>query len=271
MYETVRELETYDPSFVSVTYGAGGSTRELTHSLVTRIHKQANIPVVPHLTCVGHSRDQVFQILDHYAQAGAKAVLALKGDPPGGAGSVFCDDGFKYAVDLVRFIKEYNETGRHPERDGFVIGVAGFPEGHPSTPNRLKEMDYFKAKVDAGADYVCTQLFFDNHAFFDFRDRCQIAGINIPVIAGIMPIVSLNGMMRMGELAGGTCFPARLQKALARAEGDASAVREVGIQYASTQCAELLDESVHGIHFYTLNQSQATRIIYRNLGLYRGD
>lgn len=268
LYDTVRELEAYHPSFVSVTYGAGGSTRELTHEVVTKIHKETRIPAVPHLTCVGHSRDEIYDILDHYAQAGVKAVLALRGDPPRDAVDYkYPADGFQHAAELVSFIKEYNATGRHPEKNGFAIGIAGFPEGHPATPNRLAEMDYFKAKVDAGADYICTQLFFDNHSFFDFRDRCRLAGITVPILAGIMPITSLSGMKRMAELSGGTCFPARLIKALNRAGGNPEAIQEVGIQYASTQCAELLDESVDGIHFYTLNQSHATRIIYRNLGL----
>lgn len=265
LYETVSELEPYQPAFVSVTYGAGGSTRRLTHDVVTRIQKETNIPAVPHLTCAGHSREDITNMLDHYASAGVKAVLALRGDPPKGA--VNADSEFEHAADLVRFIRKYNETGKHPDPRGFAIGVAGFPEGHPATPNRLQEMDYFKAKVDAGADYICTQLFFDNNAFFDFRERCRLAGITLPILAGIMPITSLPGMKRMAELSGGTCFPARLLKALNRAGGDASAVQEVGIQYASTQCAGLLDAEVDGIHFYTLNQSHATRIIYRNLGL----
>lgn len=267
LFETVRELEPYRPAFVSVTYGAGGSTRELTHEVVTRIQRETSIPTVPHLTCVGHTRDDIRRILDHYAQAGVKAVLALRGDPPRGSGDdVYPPGGFRHAAELVSFIKEYNDQGRHPHPKGFAIGIAGFPEGHPATPNRLKEMDYFKAKVDAGADYICTQLFFDNHSFFDFRDRCRLAGITLPILAGIMPITSVPGMERMAELSGGTCFPARLLKALNRAGGDPDAVTEVGIQFASSQCAELLDESVDGIHFYTLNQSRATRIIYRHLG-----
>ncbi len=268
LYETVRELEPYNPAFVSVTYGAGGSTRELTHEVVTRIQNETNIPAVPHLTCVGHSKSEIRDILDHYARTGVRAVLALRGDPPKGAVNYeYPADGFKHAAELVAFIKEYNASGNHPHPGGFTIGVAGFPEGHPATPNRLLEMDYFKAKADAGADYICTQLFFDNHAFLDFRDRCRLAGVSIPILAGIMPITSLAGMRRMAELSGGTCFPARLIKALNRADGDPAAVREVGIQYASSQCAELLDEGADGLHFYTLNQSHATRIIYRNLGL----
>ena len=268
LYRTVRELESYLPSFVSVTYGAGGSTRELTRDVVMQIQTETSIPTVPHLTCVGHTREEIDSILQKYAQAGVKAVLALRGDPPRGAVNYdHSQDEFQQAADLVRFIREFNESGRHPDPGGFAIGVAGFPEGHPSTPNRLKEMEYLKAKVDEGADYICTQLFFDNHHFFDYRERCLLAGIKIPILAGIMPVTSLSGFRRMAELSGGTCFPARLLKALNRAGDDASAIIEVGIHYSSSQCSELLDNDVSGIHFYTLNQSHATREIYKNLGL----
>jgi methylenetetrahydrofolate reductase (NADPH) len=174
---------------------------------------------------------------------------------------------FPQAVDLVRFIKKF--TG-HPDKRGFGIGVAGFPEGHPATPNRLLEMDHLKAKVDAGADYICTQLFFDNHDFYDFRDRCALAGIEAPIIAGIMPVTSLSSMKRMAELAGGSRFPAKLLKALQRANGTPEAVREIGLHYATEQCADLLDNGVAGIHLYTLNQSTATREICQRLGLVRG-
>lgn len=181
LYQTIRELEPYHPSFVSVTYGAGGSTRELTREVVLRIQHESRIPTVPHLTCVGHSREEVWSILDQYAQAGVRAVLALRGDPPRGTENYNRDaDAFRHAAELVAFIREYNESGRHPDPDGFAIGVAGFPEGHPSTPNRLREMDFLKAKVEAGADYICTQLFFDNHSFLDYRERCLLAGSRCP-------------------------------------------------------------------------------------------
>ena len=154
----------------------------------------------------------------------------------------------------------------HPDSKGFGIGVAGFPEGHPSTPNRLEEMDYLKAKVDAGADYICTQLFFDNHDFYDFRERCELAGINVPILAGIMPITSVGGMKRMAQLALGARFPAKLLRALDRAN-DAEAVKRVGVHWATEQSRDLLDNQVRGIHFYTLNKSDATRQIYQSLGL----
>ena len=144
--------------------------------------------------------------------------------------------------------------------------MAGFPEGHPATPNRLKEMDYLKQKVDAGADYVCTQLFFDNHDFYDFRERCDLAGVRVPIIAGIMPITSKAGMVRMAELALGARFPAALLRAVNRCADD-EAVARVGVHWATEQCRDLLHHGVRGLHFYTLNRSDATRQVYRNLGV----
>jgi methylenetetrahydrofolate reductase (NADPH) len=253
---------------VSVTYGAGGSTRELTHDLVLRIRQTTNIPPVPHLTCVGHTRDEIDAILTRYAEAGVSNILALRGDPPKDQPDYDWSQGdFRFAADLVAHIRKFNESGKHPDPRGFGIGVAGFPEGHPATPNRVAELDFMKAKVDAGADYICTQLFFDNHDFFDYRERCDLAGIHIPIVAGIMPVTSTSGMKRMAELAAGARYPAKLIKALDRAKSNPEAVERAGIHYAAQQCAELLDASVAGIHLYTLNKSHATRQIYASLGL----
>ncbi len=270
LYETIRELETLSPSFVSVTYGAGGSTRELTHDLVVRIKETTGIPPVPHLTCVGHTREEIDAILTRYAKAGVNNILALRGDPPKDQPDYDWTQGdFRYASDLVAHIKNFNETGEHPDPRGFGIGVAGFPEGHPATANRVDELAFLKAKFEAGADYICTQLFFDNHDFCDFRDRCTIEGITAPIIAGIMPVTSLSSMKRMAELAAGARYPAKLLKTLNRAAAneDPGAVERAGIHYAAQQCAELLDQGVSGIHFYTLNKSHATRQIYSSLGL----
>ncbi|MGJ8634714.1 MAG: methylenetetrahydrofolate reductase [NAD(P)H] [Luteolibacter sp.] len=270
LYDTIRDLDTLAPSFVSVTYGAGGGTRELTHDLVVRIKQTTSIPPVPHLTCVGHTREEIDNVLTRYAEAGVSNILALRGDPPKNQPDYDWSQGdFRFAADLVTHIKKFNESGRHPDSRGFGIGVAGFPEGHPTTPNRVEELDHMKAKVDAGADYICTQLFFDNHDFFDYRDRCSLAGINVPIIAGIMPVSSRAGMKRMAELAAGARYPAKLIKALNRAsvKNDPKAVERAGIHYAAQQCAELLDNDVKGIHFYTLNKSHATRQIYASLGL----
>jgi methylenetetrahydrofolate reductase (NADPH) len=199
-------------------------------------------------------------------------ILALGGDPPREKPNYDRgQDAFRRAADLVRYIKQFNDTGRHPDRRGFGIGVAGFPEGHPATPNRLVEMDHLKAKVDAGADYIVTQLFFDNRDFYDFRERCDLAGIKAPIIAGVMPIASASGMRRMAELALGARFPAALLRAVNRACSngveDVEAVKRVGIHWATEQCRDLLDHQVRGIHFYTLNKSDATRRIYESLGL----
>ena len=250
-----------------MTYGAGGSTRELTHELVVRIKQTTSLDPVPHLTCVCHRQIEITEILERYARAGVSNILSLGGDPPQGMEYRKGDDDFQHAADLVRFIRKFNDRKIHPDRRGFGIGVAGFPEGHPATPNRLQEMDYLKQKVDAGADYVVTQLFFDNRDFFDFRDRCDLAGIRVPIIAGIMPITSLGGMKRMAELAAGARFPARLLLSLQRCQDDPESVARVGIHYASEQCHDLLEHKVRGIHFYTLNRSDATRRIFESLGL----
>src|SRR3954453_20383482 len=216
LYQTIRELETYMPSFVSVTYGAGGSTRDLTHDLVERIQNTTKLDPIPHLTCVSHNEQEISTILERYAKSCIGNILALGGDPPRGCAYDRSSDAFQHASDLVKFIKRYNEMGDHPDPRGFGIGVAGFPEGHPTTPNRLVEMDHLKAKVDAGADYIVTQLFFDNRDFYDFRERCEIAGIKIPIIAGLMPITSLATYKRIPELALGARYPARLQRTIKR-------------------------------------------------------
>jgi methylenetetrahydrofolate reductase (NADPH) len=268
LYENIAHLEALQPSFVSVTYGAGGSTRQLTHDLVLRLKQTTTLDPIPHLTCVCHNEREIEEILTKYAQAGVSNVLALGGDPPRDIQNYDRKaDAFHHAANLVSFIRHLNEGGGHPDRRGFGIGVAGFPEGHPNTPNRLDEMDHLKAKVDAGADYICTQLFFDNHDFYDFRERCELAGIRVPILAGIMPITSLGGMKRMAQLALGARYPAKLLRALGRASDDPEAVKQVGVHWATEQCRDLLDNQVRGIHFYTLNKSDATRQIYQSLGL----
>ena len=254
LLETVDELGKLNPAFVSVTYGAGGTTRERTREVVQKIIQDTSVPTIPHLTCIGHSREEMSEILNQYSEDQVGTILALRGDPPrdqpdydrGG-------DDFKFAGDLVAFIKDHSHE--------FEIGVAGFPEGHPATQNRLTEMDYFKSKVDQGADYICTQLFFDNHDFFDYRERCDLACINLPIVAGIMPITSLSSMKRMAELAAGSRFPARLLKHLSDAGDDPAAIRQAGIDHAIEQCQELIDQNVSGLHLYTLNKSSATREI----------
>ena len=265
LFRNIASLQGLAPSFVSVTYGAGGSTRERTHDLVVRIERETNLTAVSHLTCVCHTLDEMTAILDRYAESGVENVLALSGDVPKDR----CPydrsrDAFRYAEDLVKFVRSRTNCR---DRRGFGVGVAGFPEGHPSTPNRLLEMDFLKRKVDAGADYICTQLFFDNRDFYDFRERCDLAGIKVPIVAGIMPIEKKSGMVRMAELALGARFPAALLRAIKRCGDDDSAMARVGVHWATEQCRDLLDHQVRGIHFYTLNKSDATRQIYENLGV----
>ncbi|MBN2188184.1 MAG: methylenetetrahydrofolate reductase [NAD(P)H] [Chitinispirillaceae bacterium] len=255
----VSELAPLRPSWVSVTYGAGGSTRELTHDLVQRIGKETGLTVVSHLTCTGSTRKEIADILERYRAAGIVNIMALRGDPPkGDARFIKPENGFGHAAELVAFISK--------NFPGTSIGVAGYPEGHPETQNRLREIEYLKAKVDAGADYICTQLFFDNRDFYDFCERCAMAGITVPVIAGIMPVTSRRTMLRMADMALGTRYPARLLKALARADDDAG-FEKVGIHWATEQVRDLIDNRVRGIHFYTLNRSRATLRIYDSLGV----
>ena len=256
LFLSISELIPLQPAYVSVTYGAGGSTVDLTHDIVTRLQSETGLTVVSHLTCVGTSLEGIREILDSYYNSGIRNIMALRGDMPKGGAAPATD--FRYAADLVGYIKKsYPDMG---------IGVAGFPEGHPETPNRLKEIDHLKAKVDAGADYICTQLFFDNRDFYDFRERCELAGINIPIIAGIMPVTNQKGMVRMAELALGARFPASMLKAFSMAADD-KGFENVGIHWATEQVRDLIDHDVRGIHFFTLNRSKATLRIYDSLGI----
>lgn len=259
LYTNLEQLQALKPGYVSVTYGAGGSTRDLTHDLLVKLKKETSLEIVSHLTLVSHSKQEIKDILNRYSENGIDNIMALRGDPPGG-GSSFSPhpDGFRYAAELVEFIKN--------TKPQMGVGVAGFPEGHPETPNRLQEIRNLKAKVDAGADYICTQFFFDNNDFYDFVERCQLVGIKVPIVAGIMPVTSLKGMERMAQLALGSRFPARLMRQLERAEGD-DYVKNVGIHWATQQVQDLLENGVRGIHFYTLNKSEATREIYRSIGI----
>lgn len=260
LFYNMSSLVPQRPSYVSVTYGAGGATRAHTHELVTRLQRETNLTVVAHLTCVGSTRKEVLEILQKYAASGVENILALRGDPPQdeaerqamGVGE------FEYASDLVVFIKENFPT--------MGVGVAGFCEGHPATQNRLHEIDHLKRKVDAGADYIVTQLFFDNRDFYDFCERCRLADIDVPIIAGIMPITSKKNLKRMAELAAGSRFPAPLLRSIAWAEGK-EYVRNVGIHWATEQIRDLLHNNVAGIHLYTLNNSYASQQICESLGL----
>ncbi len=258
---TLEALAPLRPVFASVTYGAGGSTQGLTQKVVTELRQSDVFNPMPHLTCEGHTEAEIMVMLGAYARAGVGNILALRGDARGENGD------FRHAADLVRFIRRFNERGLHPDPRGFGIGVACFPEGHPATPNRVLEMEHLKAKVDAGADFLITQAFFDNHNFHDFRARCELAGIRAPVLAGVLPLTTEAGMRRMAELAGGMRYPATLIRALRRAGGDAEMFRRIALHHATEQCVDLLHRGVDGIHFYTLNQAAPVLEIHAKLGL----
>jgi methylenetetrahydrofolate reductase (NADPH) len=253
LWATLEDLRGLEPGFVSVTYGAGGSTRDRTIELVTRIKERTGIEAMAHLTCVGHTKDELSAILDRLAHARIENVLALRGDPPKGQ-AVFTrtEGGFEHASELVAFIREKDL--------GFSVGVAGYPEGHIETASREADLKHLKKKVDEGCDFVITQLFFDNAFYFDFVERARRVGINVPIVPGIMPITNYEQVQRFVRMCGAT-LPMRLQLALEKVKDDPAAVMQLGVAHATVQCMELLSRGVPGIHFYTLNKSPASRMI----------
>lgn len=249
---TIARLRELRPSFVSVTYGAGGSTREKTIDIVTRIRREHGIEAMAHLTCVGHDRHEIAAILDRLVASGIENVLPLRGDPPQGQRTfVRPVDGFGHASELVRFIRER----AYP----FCLGGAGYPEGHQECRDLAMDIAHLREKVDAGADFVITQLFYDNADYFAFVDRARAAGIRVPLLPGIMPITNVAQIERIASLCGAR-IPAELTERLHASDNDA-AVQAVGIDHATRQCRELLAGGAPGIHFYTLNQSPATAAI----------
>ncbi|QNN23626.1 methylenetetrahydrofolate reductase [NAD(P)H] [Planctomycetales bacterium ZRK34] len=263
--DNVTELKALGPTYVTCTYGAGGSTRQQTGQIVAELARELQVPAAAHLTCVGNSREQLIEVLEGFAAQGIANIVALRGDAPAAdasSGGVATfephPEGLRYANELVTLIRErFGDT--------FGIAVAGYPEGHIETPSRLTDLDNLKRKVDAGADMVMTQLFFDNRDFYDFVERCELAGITVPIVAGIMPIVTRAGIMKMAGLCGAR-LPSKLLKKLQAAGDDDEKVARVGIDWATRQCHDLLEHHVRGIHFYTLNRSNATIEIYRRLG-----
>jgi methylenetetrahydrofolate reductase (NADPH) len=257
LYKTIDELKPINPSYVSVTYGAGGSTREKTVALVERIQRELQIRAMAHLTCVGHTADEIGKILDDLWKAGIRNVLALRGDPPAGQSQfVATEGGFGNADELVAWVKS---------RNNFCIGVAGYPEGHPQCLNRTRDLEYLKRKVDNGGAFVTTQLFFDNADFYRFRDEARAMGIKVPIVAGIMPITNVSQIKRFVSMCGEK-IPHRLLTKLESIEtSNPDAVHQVGVDYAAMQCRDLLFNDVDGLHFYTLNKSKATVDICKSL------
>ena len=257
--KTIPALMELKPDFCSVTYGAGGTTRDKTLLIVDRIQKQHGLTAVAHLTCVNHTQEQVRELLAQIRTLGVKNILALRGDPPGGGEFAKTPGGFEYSRELVKFIREQN---------GFSIGVAGFPEGHVAC-KAGKETDwgYLREKISAGADFVLTQLFFDNADFYQFRDHLtQKLGVNVPIVPGIISILSGPQIKRFTALCGSRIPPA-LAAQLDQIGDDDAAAGEFGIEYATKQCEDLLKHGAPGIHFYTLNKPHSTTRILKNLGL----
>ena len=252
--QTIAELRELKPSFVSVTYGAGGSTRERTIEVVTRVKRETGIEAMAHLTCAGSTSDDLSGVLDRICDAGIENVLALRGDPPKGQTEFKAiEGGFRYASELVRFIR-----ARYDSK--LCLGGAGYPEKHPECGNPAVDLMNLKRKLDEGLDFVITQLFFNNQHYFEFVERARRAGIKVPILAGIMPILNASQVERFG-----VTIPYDLAEELDRRRDDPQSVMELGIAHATAQCIELLDRGVPGIHFYTLNRSTATREIYAAL------
>jgi len=256
LFQTIAALRPLQPSYVSVTYGAGGSTRRKTVDIVKRIKHEIGLESMAHLTCVGATREEIHSVLEELKEGGMENVLPLRGDPPKGADRfVKTEGGFGYANELVEFIR-----GRYP----FCLGAACYPEGHPEAPDLKADLDNLKRKVDAGVDFLITQLFFNNDDFFRFRDRAEAAGIKVPILAGIMPILSVKQTKRFTEMCGASIPPGLLAN-IEAVEDDAEAVRQLGAYHATRQCENLLAGGVAGLHFYTLNRSTATRAVYQTI------
>ena len=254
--KTIAELEVLNPSFVSVTYGAGGSTRERTRDIVIHIERDTGVTAMAHLTCVGHTADQLTGLLDEYRDAGISNILALAGDPPPDAPDAFDTGDFLHAVELVELIREHH---------GFSVGVAAHPEGHPRSPDLDTDRRHLAAKLEA-ADFGITQFFFEPEPYLSMVDDLAALGCSKPVIPGIMPVTNAGQVARFAQLAGAE-FPRHLAERFEAVADDVEAVRRLGVQLATELCERLLAEGVPGLHFYTLNRSTATREIATNLGL----
>lgn len=256
LFRTIAALKPLGPDYVSVTYGAGGSTRLKTVELVKRIKQEIGIEPMAHLTCVGSTREEIAEILDDLEAGGIENVLPLRGDPPQGQAQFqTVEGGFHYANELVAFIRP---------RYRFCLAGACYPERHPEAPDTAADLDNLKRKVDAGVDFLITQLFFDNADFYRFRDRAAAAGIDVPMLAGIMPIRNVKQIKRFTGMCGAS-LPKGLLDKIEAVEDDSEAVAQVGMYHSSRQCEDLLQHGVAGLHFYTLNRSSMTRAIFQQI------
>ena len=256
LFQTIATLKSYGPTFVSVTYGAGGGTLRNTRKVILHIKEETSLTPMPHLTCVEQSHQDLENILKDYKRHGIENVLALRGDPPKGTDEfVAHPDGYCYAIDLVRLVVLVG---------GYSIGVAVYPEGHTEAPDLETDLYYTKQKINAGADFAITQMFFDNRFFYNFMERADKAGITIPIIPGIMPITDIEKIKRFSKMSGAT-LPSSIVAPMEKAASPEEA-RKLGIEFATKQCEDLRQNGVKYFHFYTLNQSQAITEIVNNLG-----
>ena len=254
----IDRLKPFRPDFVSVTYGAGGSTRAFTEEITGQVKADGDLEVMAHLTCVAQSKGAVHGVLERLEQMGIENIIALRGDPPQGQTEFVAEkDGFQHATELIEHIRE-----------GFQFGVAAacYPEGHTESTDLRSDLEYTKLKVDNGAEFLITQLFYDNNDFFDFMDRAQQAGINIPIIPGILPFLSTSQIRRFNARCGAK-IPAELDKQLETLIDDDRAARELGVEYATEQVRELWESGVPGVHFYVLNKSYSVSKILQDLAL----
>ncbi|MBI4943071.1 MAG: methylenetetrahydrofolate reductase [NAD(P)H] [Actinobacteria bacterium] len=262
LWQAIRRLEPFAPLFVSVTYGAGGSTQDRTTRITRQIAEVTTLAPMAHLTCVGASTAELRHVVGGYADAGVRTVMALRGDPPGGPGRPWTPhpEGLDHAIDLVRLVRETSS---------FSIGVAAFPDGHPESPDLEHDARILAMKADAGADFAVTQFFFEPGSYFRLVDRLSALGCDIPVLPGIMPVTNIKQIQRFAELSGVPLPPADVARLEAVAD-DPDAVRRVGVELATELCSTLLEGGAPGLHFYTLNRSTSTLEVFANLGVGAG-
>jgi methylenetetrahydrofolate reductase (NADPH) len=256
LFKTLQDVKKLNPGYISVTYGAGGATRDRTIEIVKLAKHQINLESMAHVTCIGHSKPEIASILDELKTSKIDNVIALRGDPPKGEKSFTPHpDGFAHANELTAFIRS-----SYP----FCIAVAGYPEGHIESRDRETDWNYLRQKVRAGADFIITQLFFDNNDFYTFEKRMREKGVTVPIIPGIMPITNYHQIVRFTQTCGAK-IPKQLRKDLETIQDNQEAVEQLGVKYATQQCKELITHGVPGIHFYTLNRSESTRKIVQEL------